>query len=594
MSYSTSYLYDEPLRSPVVSRPPSSYYKRMGVTEEDLDPDYGRSIHSRKSRRSSKVAHDPATVPAAPASYSRRMSMTEEDLGIHRGDPDSAPPGTNLDDAESEETDWLVHLLLGLCLAALGLAGGIYYFGFRTPSSSSPAEPTSNSTSSSLLAPPPGRALSRYYNLNHTAEMEPFWAGYRDVLTESSRFGAWFDDVDAASAALAAMWAAVPAPSASGSSAAADARLHADLERKLAARTRALAAARDAWDAFLRARHRLRRDMIASAALWHVGVGPKQPQQPQSPSSSASSQLNHTQQQQQQQQPWLQALGANASDPAALRALTRTARRVAGDLTRAHRSLWSGSGSGNDGCDEALARAVAAVAAIPPGAEAFVRALRARSSSSSSSSSGAAGGDLWTPAHAAALPRLRRRVRDLGRRREDMRAALGWLGARFADADADEEGKRLGEGEGEGDVDALGRDLGVWAQSASELLQTWASVLLDAQEGVVFEMRRRELGRQEGVRGAVKVNLTGSWDAWKGRNCGGTSCFDAPPRGRVEAWRRWFKKQGRPVAGVAEDEDRWGPGVRVWRGVYEKACCEEGRLAELLRMGAEQPGISQG
>ncbi|KAI1506423.1 hypothetical protein F5X99DRAFT_423093 [Biscogniauxia marginata] len=392
------------------------------------------------------------------------------------------------------------------------------------------------------------------YPLNFTAEMAPFWNAYRDILADPG-YESWFDDVDAASAAIEQMWEAVSPPPPGHKNTAA----YAVLQELIARRSSALAMARAEYDDFLAARARAVRSMIGSGSLWRVyvdgkfGVGG---------SGSRNGNANTTTTGVSAEQ-WREAAAhfeANFTLPAfdnqTHAALTLSARRVVDELARAHRELWKPSQVGGL---EVIARAIVHIAAS--GERGLVPRLRAASPK----------GYLWGARHAAAMPALVRRMQRVRRQHDDLRGGLEWFFRRFTRELVFARGRR--------------EDLLVWVQSTAELVQKWAEVLMDTQEGVLRALRRAELAGQD----ATKIDYNKSWESWKSRNCGGTSCYDAQTVGNA------FKRvigAGNPLAYVAQDESKWikdfedKENVKVWPGVYEKACCEDGRLAQLLKHGS--------
>ncbi|KAI2632636.1 hypothetical protein GGS26DRAFT_84941 [Hypomontagnella submonticulosa] len=126
-----------------------------------------------------------------------------------------------------------------------------------------------------------------------------------------------------------------------------------------------------------------------------------------------------------------------------------------------------------------------------------------------------------------------------------------------------------------------------WEQATQELLKGWEGVMLNSQEGLLFHLRQREL--QKRILGPYHNSRT-SWNKWKQRNCGGTTCYD-----RSNIWREFVAELGlrrRPVAGSTRDENRLDPTrfgttvPKIWQSSYEKACCSNDEsLINFLKSG---------
>lgn len=121
---------------------------------------------------------------------------------------------------------------------------------------------------------------------------------------------------------------------------------------------------------------------------------------------------------------------------------------------------------------------------------------------------GSARSDAWTARLAISLRVLQRRVERVQRTREAIQAALAQIQEEFS-------GARLEGKEGRRAV----------MRRTRVLLHGWAKLVMDVQEGLLFTLRRREaLSWGQGqVRNASTYEAT--WEEWKGRNCGGTSCY---------------------------------------------------------------------
>ncbi|KAI1636230.1 hypothetical protein F4809DRAFT_663073 [Biscogniauxia mediterranea] len=391
--------------------------------------------------------------------------------------------------------------------------------------------------------------LDRPYRLNFTAEMAPFWGAYRDVLA-SARYDGWFDGVDAAGAAIDQLMAGVPRP-ANGSDDDDDDEQAAGrrtlLRGLVARRAAALDMARHEYDVFLATRARQVREMLGTASLWRVYVEDRL-LGPGSDSSNETDKMtfetNYT---------------VAHFDNQTYAALTLSARRMAEELAAANRKLWKPGGVGL----EAIGRAVVHVARA--GEDKLVPLLLEASP---------ARAHLWTREHAAAMRALVGRMERARWQYEGLRAGTEWFVRRFTQDLRSSLDRR--------------EDLLVWVQSAGEIVRAWASLLMDTQEGVLISLRREELA---GANLTTEPDYHKSWEEWKGRNCGETSCYDA--FNLVNVAKRLLGT-AKPLAYVARDERKWSKdfgdneNANVWSSVYEKACCESGTLASLLKYGSAQ------
>ncbi|KAI1256515.1 hypothetical protein MGN70_001639 [Eutypa lata] len=217
-----------------------------------------------------------------------------------------------------------------------------------------------------------------------------------------------------------------------------------------------------------------------------------------------------------------------------------------------------------------------------------------------------------------AIGALRDRICELDAMRADMRKAVTWLEDRFQTQSLFSEGeegqKYLEMTKVRDGVSGKRRsvpELLLWVQSAVELLGAWSTVLMDVEEGVLIALRKREIAVEKEEKKKTKelvarksddddVNVGGSgtttdafnydrsWHTWKQRNCGSTSCYDETT---LLTRLRYFVAGEKPLAGDAWDERDHLSGwdVKIWKGIYEKACCEHGTLAKTLKYGEKTP-----
>ncbi|KAI1488929.1 hypothetical protein F5X96DRAFT_684557 [Biscogniauxia mediterranea] len=402
--------------------------------------------------------------------------------------------------------------------------------------------------------------LDRPYRLNFTAEMAPFWGAYRDVLA-SARYEGWFDGVDAAGAAIDQLMAGVP-PSRPANGSNDDDEQAAGrrtlLRGLVARRAASLDLARHEYDVFLATRARQVREMLGTGSLWRAYVEDRF----LGPGSSNSNNNDKTDKKKTMTWPAYETTNYTMAqfDNQTYAALTLSARRMAEELAAANRKLWK---PGEVGL-EAIGRAVVHVARA--GEDKLVPLLL---------EAAPARAHLWTREHAAAMRALVGRMERARWQYEGLRAGMEWFVRRFAQDLRFSLDRR--------------EDLLVWVQSAAEIVRAWAELLMDTQEGVLISLRRKELA---GANLTTEPDYHLSWEEWKSRNCGETSCYDG--YSVVNVAKSLLGRTTKPLAYVARDERKWSKEFgdnengNVWSSVYEKACCETGTLASLLKYGSAQ------
>ncbi|KAI3332741.1 hypothetical protein F4824DRAFT_280950 [Ustulina deusta] len=372
--------------------------------------------------------------------------------------------------------------------------------------------------------------------INETAVMATFWNDYRQLMTAVEDYDEWFADADAATRAIQAMFVVLPPP---GSH---EKAIYKEMLRLIEWRNRQMKLAQLEWNAFHDARDRLVYDMVAQNAPWSGYVDRER-------EDSKKKRLDTT-----EVYSWKSTEAAEGGkygplDRQTLEAVAFSTHQTTDELVRIHTALFENWDPAHTHLREAR------------GAEmAFIATLRRLSSK----------GITWTSQNAVALPVLTGRMEKLQAIHERMETALGWLRERFP-SDA---------------PDNL-EEQAAWLRSAAELLEAWAQVLADTQEGVLYMLRRRDVRSK-----AERLHAEASWKEWKERNCGDTSCYDAPSM--MGSVSRFFG-QANPLAEVAEDETMWikslgGDGTpRIRRSVYDKACCRKGTmLHHQLKHGARQ------
>ncbi|KAI0469308.1 hypothetical protein F4859DRAFT_516244 [Xylaria cf. heliscus] len=406
------------------------------------------------------------------------------------------------------------------------------------------------------ILPPPSPSQPRAPP-SARVDMTSFWHDFRYLLTATEDYDDWFADADAATRAIGTMWARVLRR---------DEEWHAHYDGVIAARARRLRLAHGEWRGFLESRERAIVELVGcSAALWRVYVDGRPVEDAEGGRWAAVLRMD----------PGLLDLGLEALDymveeggrgngtaflqeeeKEVLAALRFVARRITEELVRAHAELFKDLDAAYEHMREAES------------ADKELKGLI------NQMTKGRSGRGIWTSQMGISVGRLKRRMQKLLEKQETMAIGVEWLQMQFPE-DIESAPEKIA-------------DRAAWLESAKGLLREWAAALLDVQEGVLFLLRRRELPREK----RLTVNYVPTWEAWKRRNCGGTSCYDAPG---AMANVKSIVHLGKPIANVAQDEADWirslgGNGrPRVWRGVYDKACCQTSVFGDRILHGSDQP-----
>ncbi|KAI0451912.1 hypothetical protein F5B21DRAFT_506824 [Xylaria acuta] len=405
--------------------------------------------------------------------------------------------------------------------------------------------------------------------IDTTSRMNPFWRDYRHLVTAVEDYDDWFADADAATRAIGTMWARVLAP---------DEEWHAHYQGLISARAKRLDLAHAHWREFLANRERVVMELVGSAgALWRVYVdgrpvddaeagelnkrwGAVLPLGPDTTDGMDIEFLAHKKAERKKREEEQEGGNGTSSlqdeEEQGFAALRFSARRITEELVRTHAKLF---------------RDLDAAHAHVREAENADRELK---DLVGQMTRGWFDKGFRTSQMTISVGQLKRRMEKLRAKRENMVIGLEWLQIQFPE-DIESAPEKI-------------TDQTAWLESAKELLHEWAAALLDVQEGVLFLLRRRELPREH----RLTAYYVAIWEAWLSRNCGGTSCYNAPGvMANVKNSVHW----GKPVANVAQDEADWikslgGDGMpRVWRGVYDKACCQASILRDRIQHGSNQP-----
>ncbi|KAI0537745.1 hypothetical protein GGR58DRAFT_330759 [Xylaria digitata] len=403
---------------------------------------------------------------------------------------------------------------------------------------------------------------------NDARGMGPFWHNYGAVMTGAEDFDDWFTDVDAATRTIQVMLNVIPLPKG------AEENVYEYVRRHVESRATQVKLAYDEWRRFLDGRERLVRDMVTTSGTSHIYVNGR----PVDSITAAKLRNWRYVDNEVDMRLSIQALGGDimyfnprgdsyrnperkeidAPDPLdgqSVDALKKSGRAVTQELVRTHTELFREWDPVQAHIREAL-----------KAEQTLLRMLRQASPK----------WHLWTPKLATALPTLLKRMEGLQGRHVTMGTTLERLQKRFPG----------GQPEFTGDQPGMTEDQDGWLETAKELLRGWATVLMDAQEGVLLMLRQRDIRSQI----PSATDLKASWEAWKGRNCGDTSCYSKP--GLATTIKKFFGVSR--TAEVAQDEVSWlrslgGDAVpKIWRGVYEVACCGDRELAHCLEQGKKQ------
>ncbi|RYO95952.1 hypothetical protein DL765_011690 [Monosporascus sp. GIB2] len=535
--------------------------------------------------------------------------------GGRRGDDYGEPPPSPYYQAHLRpQRPLAARLLLGgwpYALLVAALAVGIYRASGippRSPEQSSslppPPQQTQSQTQQEQLRAAERthtRQLGAPLGLNLTRDAEPLWQGYREVLlahTDEEYYGAFgFDEVDADTVLIAEMWSKVEKTRERGDGGV-DGKKYERMARDVHVRGAALRNASVEFAHFLGNRtlmvqEFLRRGVAGGSSFPESELeklGPLLNNTGNNNSSSSSG--SNTAAGGPPRLPTLSLNGLANYDGRSAEALARTAEGLMAELIRQHQALFRPIEHGV----ERICRVTLPAA----------RTAEARVIGALVAASGGQGGELWKERQkerhrkehghgGSAIKKLEHGVCELDKKHKAMRRALGWLTSRFATL----RGRHL---EKVRVRDAGGRaqetvELLFWVQSAAELLNAWSMVLMDVEEGVLIGLRKKGIAEEKAQRAAEAGGLGGdavavvdydqSWNRWKLENCGGTSCYD-----RDTALTRlkhvFFQKK--PLADKARDErELLGWDVKLWKGIYEKACCENGTLAKTLKYGKGTP-----
>ncbi|KAI1769939.1 hypothetical protein F4818DRAFT_309287 [Hypoxylon cercidicola] len=386
--------------------------------------------------------------------------------------------------------------------------------------------------------------------------MDPCWHGCQEILLDTEPFESWFDGAETNTAAIATMLEAVPfsydADKKGDASTAGRRTEAAACERK-----EDLAKAKKEFKGFLAIRKRIMQSVFSNRTLWHYYAdGGQEVEELLGIADYFQGDLHSTN---------AKAVSKSASRQGAAWAdAAERASRITTNLVQTHWDIWNYEGVGT-----AVVKHLAAAAKHVGDA----RSLESQAVWNLKTKS--AKYDLWhLSSHGNFLLQLESKLKKTHKSSKDLMNSIKWAQKHVpiptTDVQAPEDRARE------------------WTMRSQRLLRSWAILIQVSHQGMLFFLRRNEF-KAAGKKGLAHFDFDGSWEAWKTRNCGGTSCFDHD--GLVHRTLRAFGVSYLPLARRARDEQNWckKQSMRtrpfVWRGVYEDACCENGELAMFLKYG---------
>jgi hypothetical protein len=430
------------------------------------------------------------------------------------------------------------------------------------------------------------------YDLHYTRNLGHFWEHYRMIMAPNRDYGYWFDDATESMNIIRIMWGGV-APATTPEAAA----VHRHYEELMELRAEEIRLARVEWEKFLDTRTRLLLHLLDDKSPWRVYVNESTAMKKKNNSTNNNAEEGGARN-------WTEDIAheflSGATTP------PKIVEHEEFNLTR----LQEGEEGHGDGGEEVLnthvnnetylalenaARMVTREIVeghallfrdMPAVLEHLGKARKAEDEFIKDVLDHTWKRDLWTLEYARGLLRAHAWVGKLMKLGERMEVPVKWLEDRFPISDG---GTALLEKE----TKTL-----EWMKTAEELLRVWGAVLMDLQEGLLITIRHDDVAHDMTLKAgnsSTEVDYDASWDAWKKRNCGGTYCYDpASPFGGLKEVLIGVK-----TAKVASDEANWSKEKygeqkrRIWRGIYQKACCENSELAMLLRNGTGSSQVDE-
>ncbi|KAH9885919.1 hypothetical protein F4778DRAFT_759614, partial [Xylariomycetidae sp. FL2044] len=392
-----------------------------------------------------------------------------------------------------------------------------------------------------------GRDLAttqQHLGLDFSKEMTPLWDDYRDILTDAE-YETWFDGVDAATKIIDEMVDAVPKNKYPPLSVSA-------LRDQVNERAAALKRAATEFDQFVGARAAMVRRMLRKSEFRPRSVDGKVldgfSDSPKGVSGLRYLELGlgRTSEEEEEEK---KSSSKNDAPPIntteTLSLLADTAYRLVQSISQLQTDLWKPEDIDWD--HGSVANAVSAAAKAE---RAFIGALTRMSTK----------GHLWTAgASADTMRTLEEKVDLLGKQYVRMqgrvdrirdafdaqyRSAQDKIHAASVHNDDSSRSSTTAATTTTTTTDVEDNEyLLAWGKLVADLLESWVTLSLDTQEGLLISMRKSEiqaLSTAEEGKQQQQPTRSASWDQWKRRNCGGTSCYDAeggggwslPGRGR--------------------------------------------------------------
>ncbi|KAI1396678.1 hypothetical protein F4819DRAFT_121059 [Hypoxylon fuscum] len=395
--------------------------------------------------------------------------------------------------------------------------------------------------------------------------LKPFWDGCGTILLDSVEFESWFKDVEANTVVIDTMLAAVPL-SYDADPVGNDYVAIPTIEKEIRERTASLAKAKEEFDGFLKTRTRIIHNVFSNSTMWQyyadggedvnflVALTRYLASKIAQEDSLAGGEISKL----------------TANEVETYSGVRDQASNIVRKIIQVQYNIWH-----RDIAGLALGQHLAA-------ARAHVRDARIYEDQIVSTLQRKSGKKhLWRLGERGdAMYQLWTRLDKLQLEHNRMLGSLHWVKNHKAIAGANPF-KR--------EAKSLKKEAYEWCHRLTGLLNNWGTLLKTSHQGTLFMLRRSELNAT--VDSPSTFDVDGSWQAWKNRNCGGTTCYDAG--GKVIRLVRALGMKFKPLAGRARDEQAWCDGQdqsprkrpKVWRGVYESACCEYGETADFLKYG---------
>ncbi|KAI0384685.1 hypothetical protein F5Y04DRAFT_293009 [Hypomontagnella monticulosa] len=402
--------------------------------------------------------------------------------------------------------------------------------------------------------PVPHQTLDKDFNI--TTAMDKYWKASLSLLPESHGFESWFDNADTNTATIANMLEAIPLAGSPvkrkhlhGSDNDNIPELHINTKERL----RSLESAKKEFELFINTRSQIVRSMVSDETFWHWLVE----------SGKDMEYILFLARQARTQMIPIDESKSHAEHDAIMQ---RHTKKIALELVTAINSWWNQNGNG-EALQQHLQNTLQYITDAQAHEKSAIVFLRLFSRKF----------DIWGDKYHCSylvLGQLQRKIESLHNRTIDARQTLGQV--TLAKDPPDVANKSHEEA------------TTYWAMVIEDLLKKWVSAMEGLQEGVMFSLRRKDLEMVENI---AEFDFDTSWEGWKRRNCGGTSCYD--PAITLTKLLTQLGYTGKPLAGAALDEKSkeyytkfMTTKPKGWRGTYDKICCsDDARFINFFKYG---------